>query len=536
MQNINNITRSPPVHNHSHNNSNHQRNRQVRRRVVPRKTKGSDFEVFGVLGKGTSACVYHVRHKRSRKNYAMKVVCKQNKRMPRQVQHAMMERNVLSDLPKHPFIVKMSYSFQTPLSLNFIVELCAGGELYFHLSHEGTFAEERARLYAAEVALALEHLHSHKTVYRDLKTENVLLDENGHVKIADFGLSKRGVDQPHCGATTVCGTSHYLAPEVLSRAVYGRPVQYGTAVDWWTLGVLVFEMLTGMPPFFHEQPTQQFRNICQEELVFPPDMSTDACDFIRGLLERDVSKRLGSQGGATAVKAHPFFASVDFEALLMRHVPAPWVPDHETIYVEPSVWQSSTANQQTNMTTEPEAVPVPVPVASSLSTKLACGIDASANTLSNRMANVSLFQGFSYTASSLASVMHVSTSPPHSSGPGSIATAGGHTPGAFYHKQRSQSRNSPSNNNNSFVAGSPGVPLINHVGSLGLNALVDGELDVELLEAGTQEDEERDDDADLQGTFSIELDDEDQHQHHHQEVIYASADAGGYDEPFNFEL
>jgi hypothetical protein len=371
--------------------------------------------------------------------------------------------------------------------------------------------------------------------------------------------------------------------------VYGRPVEYGTAVDWWALGVLVFEMLTGMPPFFDEQPNQQFRNICEEELEFPSllDDSPGARDFISGLLERGVANRLGSQGGAPAVKAHAFFTSVDFEALLLRDVPAPWVPDQETIYVEPSVWQSAPVH--------PNQQPPPPPEGCCDSTQtVARAVDMTSSTttdaLSNRMANVSLFQGFSYTASSLASVTHVAASPPPNhnnqsmSGCGSLS-GGGHTPVALYHKRRGQhaiTASPPlSNGGNSvgfgFTVGgtsirsdksfsggvSPPAALALGGSSLGSLALAAGVVgsgtavggDGDGDGGGGPDDDEHD--VDLQGTFSIELDDDDEdnggvvldhgatHVMHPQDlpeqqqqhgVTYAPLGSGGYDEPFDFEL
>jgi len=176
--------------------------------------------------------------------YAMKILHKENVVNKKQVEHTLTERSVLGKM-NHPFIVKLHYAFQTDKKLHFVLDYCAGGELFFHLGKAGRFTEEQGRFYAAEMTLALGHLHSHGVVYRDLKPENILFEATGHLKLADFGLSKEGVESTQ-GSHSFCGTPEYLAPEVLNRT------GHGTAVDWWSLGALLYEMLTGLPPWFSQ--------------------------------------------------------------------------------------------------------------------------------------------------------------------------------------------------------------------------------------------------------------------------------------------
>merc|ERR1740116_291690 len=206
-----------------------------------------------------------VRHQQDGEVYAMKMLRKENVVRRNQVEHTKAERNVLEAV-SHPFIVSLHYAFQTPKKLYFVLEYCAGGELFFHLSRAARFTETRAKFYIVELLLAIQYLHGLNIIYRDLKPENVLLSSFGHVKLTDFGLSKEGVED-NFSAKTMCGTPEYLAPEILNKQGHGK------AVDWYSLGALLFEMLTGLPPFYTKDRNKLFDRIRNAELKYPAHMS-----------------------------------------------------------------------------------------------------------------------------------------------------------------------------------------------------------------------------------------------------------------------
>ncbi len=291
--------------------------------VHTRKNKiGLDnFKFIRVIGKGSFGKVFLVRDLSTGKAYAMKVLRKDNIIKRNQVEHTKTERNVLGYI-RHPFIVGLTMAFQTEEKLFFALDYCAGGELFFHLGKVGKFPEPRARFYIAEIALALNYIHELDIVYRDLKPENVLLDGQGHIRLTDFGLSKEGISNTTSGANSFCGTPEYLAPEILNRSGHGR------AVDWWSLGALLYEMLTGLPPFYSSDREKLFHKIRHARLEFPLYLNTYTQDILRGLLTRDPAKRLGSgPGDASDVKSHIFFKDIDFEKLLRREVMPPWQPN-----------------------------------------------------------------------------------------------------------------------------------------------------------------------------------------------------------------
>eukprot|EP01102_Stenamoeba_stenopodia_P008101 TRINITY_DN2301_c0_g1_i3.p1 TRINITY_DN2301_c0_g1~~TRINITY_DN2301_c0_g1_i3.p1 ORF type:complete len:296 (-),score=67.21 TRINITY_DN2301_c0_g1_i3:548-1435(-) len=200
------------------------------------KITKDDFELLTVIGKGSFGKVLQVRKKDTGKIYAMKVLRKEAIVQRKQVAHTKAEKSILAKI-QHPFIVGLHYAFQTEEKLYMVLDFVNGGELFFHLKREGKFSEQRVRIYAAEIACALSHLHSFGIVYRDLKPENILLDSEGHICITDFGLSKEIQSED---THTFCGTPEYLAPEILKGQGHGTPV------DWWSLGTLIYEMLTGL--------------------------------------------------------------------------------------------------------------------------------------------------------------------------------------------------------------------------------------------------------------------------------------------------
>ncbi|TNN02572.1 hypothetical protein fugu_010059 [Takifugu bimaculatus] len=225
-----------------------------------------------------------------------------------------------------------SQTFATANMLYFVLDYVNGGELFYHLQRERSFPEPRAAFYAAEMALALGYLHSLGIVYRDLKPENILLDSEGHAVLTDFGLCKEGVA---VGGVmhTFCGTPEYLAPEVLR----GKP--YSPAVDWWGLGVVLYEMLYGLPPFYSQSKAEMFENILHAPLRLPGGASQDARSLLRGLLERHVSKRLGGSRDLAELREHSFFEHIHWDDLLARKLRPPFVPNvtgpWDVSYIDP---------------------------------------------------------------------------------------------------------------------------------------------------------------------------------------------------------
>jgi len=274
-----------------------------------------DFELQTLIGKGSFGKVMQVRKKDDGKIYAMKVLRKEAIIARKQVAHTMAERNILMKV-QHPFIVSLHFAFQTEAKLYMILDYVNGGELFFHLKKEGKFSEARVRLYSAEISLALQTLHSANIVYRDLKPENILLDAEGHIKITDFGLSK---EIPGAITHTFCGTPEYLAPEVL------KGQGHGTAVDWWSLGTLIYEMLTGLPPFYSQNINIMYQKILNGELRYPPTISIDAQSLLDGLLTRDPERRLGTNP-PDDIRSHAFFRTIDWDKLYARQIQAPFKP------------------------------------------------------------------------------------------------------------------------------------------------------------------------------------------------------------------
>ncbi|MGH0144760.1 UNVERIFIED_CONTAM: hypothetical protein FKN15_005853 [Acipenser sinensis] len=233
--------------------------------------------------------------------------------------HIMAERNVLLKNIKHPFLVRLHYSFQTTGKLYFVLDFINGGELFFHLQRERTFPEPRARFYIAEMASALGYLHSINIVYRDLKPENILLDSQGHIVLTDFGLCKEGISQDDT-TTTFCGTPEYLAPEVL------RKQPYDNTVDWWCLGSVLYEMLYGLPPFYSRDTAEMYENILHKPLTVRPGATNAAWSILEGLLEKDRTKRLGSNDDFLEIKRHPFFHAISWDDLVQKKFPPPFNP------------------------------------------------------------------------------------------------------------------------------------------------------------------------------------------------------------------
>lgn len=239
-----------------------------------------------------------------------------------QLLHTKTERNILQNI-KHPFLTSLTYAFQTPDKLYLVMDFCGGGELFYWLKKDRRFSQNRARLFAAEILLALEALHSHDIIYRDLKPENILLDLEGHIRLTDFGLSKEAVTGAGAqgGTKTFCGTPEYLAPEILENKGHGK------AVDWWSLGTLIYEMLTGLPPFYDQNMQRMYDKILNAPLRFPAYMSPEAKNLLSGLLQRKVEDRLGSgPDDSASIKNHPFFNGLDWDQVYAKEVTPEFKP------------------------------------------------------------------------------------------------------------------------------------------------------------------------------------------------------------------
>ncbi|KDO30178.1 AGC protein kinase [Saprolegnia parasitica CBS 223.65] len=284
---------------------------------VPTKVTIEDFDLLKVLGKGSFGKVMMVRKKDTQKIYAMKTLRKAALIKRNQLGHTKTERNILQTI-KHPFLTTLSYAFQTPEKLYLVMDYCSGGELFFWLKKDRRFSQSKARLFAAEILLALEELHNHDIIYRDLKPENILLDSEGHIRLTDFGLSKEAVTG---AGATFCGTPEYLAPEILENKGHGK------AVDWWSLGTLIYEMLTGLPPFYDQNMQRMYDKIINAPLRFPSFMSAEAKSLLTGLLQRKVSDRLGSgPTDGAEIRNHPFFAGMDWDQVYRKETTPEFKP------------------------------------------------------------------------------------------------------------------------------------------------------------------------------------------------------------------
>jgi serine/threonine protein kinase len=268
------------------------------------------------VGTGTFGRVRIAQHRPSRAWYALKILKKSEILRLKQVEHIRSEVRILSGV-HHPFIVNLVGLQADERRLYMLFEYVPGGELFSHLRREGKFADEAARFYAAEIALAFEYLHGFDVAYRDLKPENLLLTARGHMKITDFGFAKVVTDRTY----TLCGTPEYLAPEIIQSKGHDK------GVDWWAIGVLIFEMLAGFPPFFDESPYGIYQKILAGRIDWPRHFSPEARDLVKRLLTPDRTRRLGCLfGGARDVKEHAWFARTDWAATLALAVPAPLVP------------------------------------------------------------------------------------------------------------------------------------------------------------------------------------------------------------------
>ncbi|XP_074662116.1 RAC-gamma serine/threonine-protein kinase-like [Tubulanus polymorphus] len=276
------------------------------------------FEMLKVLGKGAFGKVMLGREKSTGHIYAVKLLNK-SAMFGEDVVPGTFANSRMSQI-RHPFLTELIYSFQTQDRLCFVMEYVNGGEIFFHLSKEKVFSEERTRFYGAEIISALGYLHDHNIVYRDLKLENILLDKDGHIKITDFGLG----EEISYGTSTeiLCGTPEYLAPEVLDDNDYGR------AVDWWGTGVVLYEMMCGRLPFYNRDHEILYELILTEDVKFPSRLSDNARNLLSGFLRKNPKERLGgSEEDAKEIYVHPFFETLNWDDINHKRHDPPWIPN-----------------------------------------------------------------------------------------------------------------------------------------------------------------------------------------------------------------
>lgn len=287
---------------------------------ITNSVKLDDFELDRTIGTGSFGRVMIAYLKRDRsQRYAIKMLKKDNIVKMKQIEHTLNEKKILSSV-SFPFIVHLAYSFKDNSNLYMVLEYVSGGEMFTHLRKTGRYTEEVVCFYASQIVLTFEYLHYLNIIYRDLKPENVLFDASGFIKITDFGFAKIIKDR----TWTLCGTPEYLAPEIiLSRG-------YNKAVDWWALGVLIYEMAAGYPPFYAENPIQIYEKIVSGHLRFPAHFSSEIKDLLKNLLQVDLTKRIGNlKNGVSDVKQHKWFSQVDWIAIYEKRIKAPYAPKEE---------------------------------------------------------------------------------------------------------------------------------------------------------------------------------------------------------------
>jgi len=294
----------------------------------------ADFDLIKVIGRGSYAKVLMVELKSTKRIYAMKVIKKELVTDDEDIDWVQTEKHVFETASNHPFLVGLHSCFQTASRLFFVIEFVRGGDLMFHMQRQRRLPEEHARFYSAEICLALNYLHERGIIYRDLKLDNVLLDHEGHIKLTDYGMCKEGIRTGDT-TSTFCGTPNYIAPEIL------RAEDYGFSVDWWALGVLLYEMLAGRSPFdivgATDNPDQNtedylFQVILEKTIRIPRSLSVKAASILKGFLNKNPADRLGCnrEHGFMEIMTHPFFKTIEWELLEQKQIPPPYRPRLES--------------------------------------------------------------------------------------------------------------------------------------------------------------------------------------------------------------
>jgi len=288
-------------------------------RFATKKLQAKDFTFMSVIGRGTFGKIILVKKKSNNNIYAMKILKKHQIIENGQEKNVNAEREVLKSM-QHPFLMQLRYAFQTESKLYLVLDYYRGGELMFHLKKKRRFSEVEAKFITCQITLALGHLHSNGFVYRDLKPENILLDDKGNCCLCDFGLCKNIEGD---STDTFCGTPEYLAPEIV------RKLPYDKNVDWWSLGILIFELTVGIVPFFASSNMAIYKKITDAPLMMASYIPNNGQDLIRALLQRDVTQRLGWKRDVEDIKKHEWFKDIDWTKVLNKEIEPPYVPEIE---------------------------------------------------------------------------------------------------------------------------------------------------------------------------------------------------------------
>ena len=284
-----------------------------------KEVKNEDFKILKIIGRGSFGKVCLVEYLPTHEIYAMKSLKKDLLIQEEKIENTLLEKEILQTM-NHPFIINLIFCFQTEQRINFVMPFIPGGELFQHLKNLKHFGELKVKFYAAQMAIAIQYLHDMGYVYRDLKPENILIDEKGYLRLTDFGLAKKLKKGEK--TDSFCGTPEYVAPEIINGKGYDENV------DWWSLGIVIYEMICGIPPFYVQDLDKMYKLIKTEKIRFDKKflISKDAKDLILKLLEKDVEKRLCYHEGIEEIKKHPFFKSIDFDALLRKEIDPPYIP------------------------------------------------------------------------------------------------------------------------------------------------------------------------------------------------------------------
>ena len=278
--------------------------------------KLSDYEIGETLGTGSFGRVRISKNKKTNEYVAMKIMKKVEILKSKQADHIANEIKILSMID-HPFVIKFDGFTQDDKYLYLALELINGGELFTYLRGVGRFPVDQARVYIAQIVSIFEYLHSKNIIYRDLKPENILIHKSGYLKLTDFGFAKIVEGRTY----TLCGTPEYLAPEIILNKGHGKPV------DWWTCGILLYEMIAGIDPFSDDDPMMVYQKILKGKIKFPSGFDSNAKSLVKHLLESDLTKRYGNlKGGVKDIKGHRFFKELNWEKLINMELTPPYIP------------------------------------------------------------------------------------------------------------------------------------------------------------------------------------------------------------------